>query len=60
MLIHKCQHAFKKKGVMLGLVLEIVFGSTLDMQHDFFKITMKSLTTNVMQLPFDGNPITWL
>jgi len=48
---------FLKEGVVLGLILEIVFGSTLDMQHDFFKITVKSLTTNVMQLPFDGNPI---
>jgi len=51
---------FLKKGVVLSLVLEILFGSTLDMQQGFFKITMKSLTTNVMQLPFDGTLVTWL
>jgi hypothetical protein len=51
---------FLKEGVVLGLVLEILFGSTFDMQQNFFKIIMKSLTTNVMWLPFDGNLVTWL
>lgn len=51
---------FLKEGVVLGLILEILFGSTLDMQQDFFKITIKSLTTNVMRLPFEGNLVTWL
>ncbi len=60
MLICKCQHAFSKGRCCARFSIRNLFGSTFDMQENFFKITMKSLTTNVMQLPFDGNSVTWL
>lgn len=50
----------KEEGIVQLSILEILFGSTLDMQWGFFKITIKSQAIDAMQLPFNGNPIIWL
>jgi hypothetical protein len=47
----------KEEGVVQVSILEILFGSTLNMQWGFFKITIKSQAIDAMQLPFNGNPI---
>jgi hypothetical protein len=42
----------KELGDLHLLVLEVLFGSTLDMEQGFFKVTMKSKVKVAMKLPF--------